>query len=190
MATTSRARVLARDKALIAGVEKHFGEGSVRIDGRTYTHAQLLKVLQRRVDATNAITAARAALATAILDEERERATTKAVVDGIRQLAFVMFGSAADGLADFGLSPRRRTHLTGEQLAARTAKAAATRKARGTLGPKQRLRIKGTVPEPAPSAEMVSAAQVSGVSTATATVRLPGVAHPGGHADDRMPRGP
>ena len=68
------------------------------------------------------------------------------VVQGYKDILKVMFAGASQTLADFGLAPRKvPAPLTVEQLAARTAKLRATRKARGTLGPKAKKAIKGTV---------------------------------------------
>ncbi|HEY8038591.1 MAG TPA: hypothetical protein VIF15_02305, partial [Polyangiaceae bacterium] len=58
----------------------------------------------------------------------------------------VQFGTQADVLADFGMTPRKAaTPLTVEQKAAAAAKRKATRAARGTKGPKAKLGIHGAV---------------------------------------------
>ncbi|HEX3771414.1 MAG TPA: hypothetical protein VHV30_11135 [Polyangiaceae bacterium] len=84
------------------------------------------------------------------------------------------FSDAAAQLGDFGLqAPRARTPLTSEKRLVATAKAKATRIARGTVSKKQKLAIKGdvtgvqvtpiTASGPAPS-------QGAPASTATAAV--------------------
>ena len=56
------------------------------------------------------------------------------------------FANQPTVLAGLGLAPRKpRTPLTAEQLAARVAKAKATREARGTKGSKQKAAIVGNV---------------------------------------------
>ncbi|HEY8087672.1 MAG TPA: hypothetical protein VIF09_07505 [Polyangiaceae bacterium] len=63
-------------------------------------------------------------------------------------VAFVKatFGNVPDSLAAFGLATKKaRTPLTAEQVAAKVAKMDATRKARGTMGPKQKKAVKGGV---------------------------------------------
>jgi hypothetical protein len=68
------------------------------------------------------------------------------IVKAYERLVLAAFASATQTLADFGLTPpRARTPLTAEQLAARAAKARATRIARGTTSKKQKLAVKGDV---------------------------------------------
>ncbi len=61
-------------------------------------------------------------------------------------VVLVAFADATAMLADFGIAPpKARTPMTAEQLAARAAKAKATRIARGTTSKKQKLAVKGDV---------------------------------------------
>ena len=61
--------------------------------------------------------------------------------------AFLMatFSRSPDVLAVFGLAPRKTTTPTVQVLAAAAAKREATRKARNTMGSKQRKAVKGAV---------------------------------------------
>jgi hypothetical protein len=54
-------------------------------------------------------------------------------------------------LAKFGLTPRQRPVTTPEVKVAAAVKAAATRAARHTMGPKEKAKIKGTVAPTAPA---------------------------------------
>ena len=55
-------------------------------------------------------------------------------------------GNAAQALGDYGIAlPQVRKPLTVEAKSAKVAQGLATREARGTIGPKKRLKIKGTV---------------------------------------------
>ena len=92
-------------------------------------------------------------------------------------IAFVAFVratfSSASVLADFGLVPEKaRTPLTVEQKAAAKAKRDATRKARGTMGKKQKLEVVGNVtgvaitPITAPAAQPAPAAAATSSATA------------------------
>jgi hypothetical protein len=61
-------------------------------------------------------------------------------------MLILMFANAPDTLAVFGLKPpKARVPLTTAQRAAKTAKAEATRIARGTASKKQKAAIKGNV---------------------------------------------
>jgi hypothetical protein len=88
-----------------------------------------------------------------------------------------MFGTSPDVLGDFGMAPRKRpAPMTGEQLVVKSAKAKATRKARGTVGPKKRLRIKGNVPE------QQETASVPGAGSSAPAAPPGGPPHTGGAA--------
>ncbi len=81
-----------------------------------------------------------------------ERAKTKTFVSGFRQTLKVAFDGSIDALSDFALSPRKLHVPTPEQKAKANAKAKATRAARHTMGPKQKLAIKGAAPQATPAA--------------------------------------
>ena len=56
------------------------------------------------------------------------------------------YGRSPDQLAQFGLAPpKQRRALTVEEATTKVAKAKSTRKARGTMGKKKKLAIKGDV---------------------------------------------
>lgn len=54
-------------------------------------------------------------------------------------------------LAGFGLSPRKSTKKTLDTKVTAVAKTVATRKARGTTGPKAKAKIKGAAPAASPT---------------------------------------
>jgi hypothetical protein len=58
-----------------------------------------------------------------------------------------IFGDASEPLSDFGLSPRKTVKPNLEVKSTAVVKGKATRKARGTMGPKKKKAIKGTVPQ-------------------------------------------
>ena len=135
-------------KQLIAGTQKYFSSVPQLTfgDGSQYTpaqvEAQLLALATLRSDVNDAKTVMEAKLAA-------ERAKAPALLVFLRDyVSFVMgtFGKSPDTLAVFGLKPKKaRTPLTGEQVAAKAAKSKATRKARGTMGKKKKLTVKGEV---------------------------------------------
>ena len=135
-------------KQLIAGTQKYFSSVPQLTfgDGSNYTPAQVEAQLQAlvtlRTDVNDAKTVMEAKLAA-------DRAKAPALLVFLREyVSFVMgtFGKSPDALAVFGLKQKKaRKPLTVEQLAAKAAKAKATRKARGTVGKKKKLAIKGEV---------------------------------------------
>ncbi len=77
-------------------------------------------------------------------------AQNTAVIDSITSGVRGAVGSSPTALAPYGLKPRKDPEpLTAEQNVEKAAKALATRKARGTLGKKQKAAIHGTVTPPA-----------------------------------------
>jgi hypothetical protein len=91
------------------------------------------------------------------------------------------YGSQPDVLADFGIqTPKARAQLTVEAKAAASAKRAATRAARNTMGSKQKKGVKGnvvgvtvtpvTAPPPIVKADASGSSSPSGPSAGTNTV--------------------
>src|SRR5262249_3293019 len=134
-------------QALLAGVQKFLmSYPSLPVDGQTMALADIVQLLQDRIHASEAAQAADAARIAALKDESDVRARTAAARQSLRQIVQGMYSGSPDDLAVFGLKPRKASSETVATRAAAALKAKATRKARGTLGSKERLKIKGTVP--------------------------------------------
>jgi len=68
------------------------------------------------------------------------------IIEIYKRFVQATYANATPTLADFGIAPPKvRAPRTAEQKAASAAKAAATRKARGTAGKKQKAAVKGNV---------------------------------------------
>ncbi len=168
---------MARVQALIAGTLKHLPNGSFTIGSTTYTAASLVQVLQNLVNAMLSRNAAETGAKDALVAEAAAQAQIGPIAKAYERLVIAAFANATQTLSDFGLTPpKARAPLTAEQLAARGAKAKATRLARGTTSKKQKLAVKGNVtgvtvtPITAPTAAAPSPATqapVSPVSPAT-----------------------
>jgi len=150
MTATNKTTQMAGELKLIAGVEKHLSKVTIHIGGKAFTTKEIVNVLQARIDATNASSEARAAWHAKVSEEQAQHAATKQVVDGLRQVLLVMFGSAIGTLNDFGLAPRTRREPDALTKFKRAEKAKATRAARHTMGKRQKLSIEGEVPETSP----------------------------------------
>jgi hypothetical protein len=145
--TQTRTQQIAADQALIAGVQKFLmSYPSLPVDGQTLTPTAIVQFLQDRISANQAAQAAEAARTAAVKANQNERAKTAAMWQSLRQIVQGMYSSSPDTLAVFGLKPRRASTETVTTRAAAAVKAKATRKARGTLGPKQKLEITGATP--------------------------------------------
>jgi hypothetical protein len=146
MSTTSHSRSarIAADQALLAGVQKFLmSYPSLSVDGQTMTPANIVQFLENRINAAQAAQTAEAARTAALKSESDVRAQTAAEQLSLRQIAQGMFSGTPDNLAVFGLKPRKASSETATTRAAAAVKAKATRKARGTLGPKAKLEITG-----------------------------------------------
>jgi hypothetical protein len=158
--TTNRLQQQSSDQNLSEGLTKHLTTlTSFTIGSASYKAADVISSLQERINAADAVDSTRAAWQTAVKANRDERAKTYSLISGVRQTLQVMFAGSIDTLADFGLKPRKIPAVrTPEEKAAAVAKAKATRKARNTMGPKQKAKIKGTVPPTAPATEPAATA--------------------------------
>jgi hypothetical protein len=141
------------DQKLIDGLKKHEATvPSLVIGGSSLKTADIIGILQTRINAASAAVSTRATWQTGVKADRDERAKTKTFVSGLRQALQVAFAGSIDALTDFGLKPRKTRVSTPEQKAAAAAKAKATRAARHTMGTKQKAKVKGAVvPSPAPA---------------------------------------
>ena len=147
MSTRNRKAELTVDQKLIDGVQKHLANvASLPIGGQMMTPADIVKVLQDRVDSGKAAQAADAGRSAAIKADHDLRAGTKKFISSLRRIVVGMFSENPDTLATFGMKTRKvfTADVDGKRKA--VAKALATREARHTLGPKQKAKIHGTVP--------------------------------------------
>ena len=146
------------DQKMVDGFTRHEAEiGSVLIDGKKVTPADVIRVAQSRIAASKAAEAAKATWQTAVKADKDQRASTRVFMTQVRQAVLVMFASSIDTLAEFGLVPRKPRAVKPPVKVAAAAKAKATRQARGTKGKRQKAQIKGAA-QPAPATSPAAAA--------------------------------
>src|SRR5579859_1326060 len=141
MSTKGKNSQAALVKQLIAGVNKHFPNGSqqLQVGGATFTVTGLTALLQSFVDNREAVEASKAATKAKVQAEAAQAPSQRALIHALEATVRSNFGNSADVLADFGLAPlKARTPRTAEEKAVSAAKNEATRKARGTMGKKQK----------------------------------------------------
>jgi hypothetical protein len=127
-------------RGLVAGTQKHMTSGTLTLLGATYTATALVQLLQSLGDALAAVDTAKAGWQSTLKNEASVAAQVRPVIQAYRGWVLTTYGSAPSTLADYGVTPRKvPTPLTAEQKVARAAKAAATRKARNTMGKVQKL---------------------------------------------------
>jgi hypothetical protein len=141
----THASALAALQALIAGTQKHAPNGNFTLAGTAYTTATIIQVLTDLADALTARIATAASVKDAIAAVHDANTKYGTVVKAYRKCVLAAYSSAAI-LADYGLTaPKARKVLTAQEMVAKAAQNKATRIARGTLGPRKRLEIVGTV---------------------------------------------
>jgi len=142
--------VATRATEVAAGMKKRFPNGSQKITfgGGSFdvTVDQAVTNLQEIVTNRSAVTAARAAAKATVAEENAKMPALIAFMSALVAFIRLNFGADATALADFGLEPpRARTPMTAEEKAVAAARREATRKARGTAGPRAKKAVKGNV---------------------------------------------
>lgn len=146
MSPTNRSATQASDAQVIAGIQKHLqSTASLPLRGSTYTPADLVRLVQSRVDSANTASAAKASWHSTVLAHKTVTAMLTPILRELRQYSIHVFGETSPVLADFGFAPPKHATRTPEEKAAAAAKAKATRAARHTASKKQKKVVKGNV---------------------------------------------
>ncbi len=182
--TNTRNARIAADQAMINGVQKFLAKiATLPVGATPMKPTDIVATLQERIDKATAAQTADAALTAAVKADRDEQASTKGFLRALRRIVLGMFEEAPDTLAVFGVkAPKARTVKVATKAAA-VAKNKATRTARGTVGPKKKLAIKGTVPAengvaPAPAAPAPATPAPAAAAPATPAPVLPAPATP------------
>jgi hypothetical protein len=150
---TSRKAVTNTNKQLEEALDKYYPKGSFVLAGKTYKTSDLVTLLQNEDTLIISAVAAHAAWQTAAKTARTQIAENHQLRLGLKQALKQLLGPAdASKLQEFGFSVATRKPLTGPTIVEAAEKAKATRQARGTRGPKQRLGIHGVTPTAVPSA--------------------------------------
>jgi len=178
--STDKSKMSRQDRIrkVISGATKHFQPTTTfTLAAATVTLPQLTQMCQKDIDMSDAADQAKAAWLTSVQAERDTNDTTDPILRAFKAYVISLYGdtqNAASTLADFGYTPRkpRSTSVAVKALAA--DKARATRKARGTMGDKQKKDVKGTVATPpapgAPTANPPVASPAPGAPTANPPV--------------------
>jgi hypothetical protein len=139
----------AQLQKIMSGITKWFSSvSSITLAGASYTPADLQRQIQKELDQMAAADTARSAYLAAVSLVRVTRGNLNPVLRMLKSYVVSQFGDSqsASALGDFGYPPRKVREPKVKVKALAQDKSEATRKARGTLGPKQKLEIKGTVP--------------------------------------------
>ena len=145
MTTPSNKTALkAEELQIIAGLEKNAATlTNLIVQGKQVSVTQAIATLQARVNAITAAQSAKVAWTDAVQQQDQQLTSTNAFVESLVTVIRGMFAGAPSALADFGQVPRKVTVLTTAEKQEAAVKAAATRKARHTMGAKQKRRSRG-----------------------------------------------
>jgi hypothetical protein len=144
-----------KDQQILAGIQQDLqGLASIPLGGTIFTPASLEAFFQQRIQSANAVVTAKAAWLDAIqayLDLDRKAAI---IIRDLRNVVIAAFGEDSEKLAHFGFAPTKKPQFTEEQKAAIAKKRTATRKARKTMGKRQKANVTGAnTPAPTPPAQ-------------------------------------
>jgi hypothetical protein len=139
----------------IAAVQKHYAGQTLMLGGTSVTAAAFVAELTAVAAQMGSVETARQAwLAESKALDTTLSTTTEPKLVQLHRIVQGQFGLDGQALVDFGLKPLTGRKRTAQQVVATAEKAAATRTARHTTGPRQKKAIHGTVtpPEPTPPA--------------------------------------
>jgi hypothetical protein len=106
--TTSKQNIQTRDQQILAGIQKDLQNvPSLLLGGTTYTPGSLVAFIQSRIDAVNAVDAARANWLGAVKTYKAINKEARPVVRDLRNFLLGAFGDGSSVLADFGFASKK-----------------------------------------------------------------------------------
>jgi hypothetical protein len=144
-----------KDQEILAGIEQNLQQPGTTIPlaGTTFTPATLAAFFQDRIDAANAVVTTKAAWMGAIQTYRDLDARAAVIIRDFRNYVIAVYGADSENVKQFGFSPPKKPQMTQEQKDAAVRKRAATRRARNTMGKRQKAKIAGeTAPVATPPA--------------------------------------
>jgi hypothetical protein len=128
---------------MIAGLKKHASSLGVLANAPEFeSSAAVASRFQAHLDALDKVAATHAAWLRAIRDETRLEGEVKKLLLPLRMLLSGVFGDDPAILHDFGLKPRKKAKISAEKMLRTVEKRNATRRARGTMGKRQKKALR------------------------------------------------
>ncbi len=149
MVETKYTRAVGSDLLVLQGIEQVLAEtSSLTLGGRNFTPVELAAFVHDRLTAAERVHSLQAELTAArhvFMERTRE---CEPVLRDLRAVIQAQFGPGSTQARAFGFKPpKARRPMTLDEQVAAIRKRAATRKARGTMGRKQKLAIVGSAPK-------------------------------------------
>ncbi len=152
MAAPSRPTQQDRFRKIIAAIQKYLSNlAQIILAGVTFTPATLIQFFQDQVKLLDDATNARAQLHQAVEAIKENKTTKGPILKGFNDFVLSMFNNQPAILAEFGVAARKVPQKKTDTKAQAVAQLRATRKARNTMGRRQKQKVKGVVPSPAPA---------------------------------------
>src|SRR5579859_1047555 len=146
MVTKTKRTVTIRAEDLLAGLKKHYSNvPSLTFASATHTIQELTQALTNLITLRTDVDDARSALKAKLASEAAQAPSILGTMADLTAFIRATISNSPDILADFGISKKARKALTGVELAAKAAKADATREARGTTGSRAKAAKTGDV---------------------------------------------
>ncbi len=162
--TTLNTRITAIQKYLLT--EK----AEIPVNGALLKPAAVIKVYQKSLKARADVVAGQAAHKGALTARAAAEADRLAADENLKSWVLGRFGAGSVEASEFGFAPRKAPAVSASTRAHAVEQGLATREARGTVGRKKKLAIKGVIPT---SAAPAAPATPSTTAPANAVVTLP-----------------
>jgi hypothetical protein len=183
---STKTTVVTKVQKLIGGLETYADTKTLFINGALVKATAVIQQLQAKLDLLQAAEAAREAFQRAVAAAKPVTSEVDATIAEVRIAAIAMFGHGSEACMAMGFPPPRKRQPSVATKAQAVAQNAATRRARNTMGRKQKLAIRGVVPgaiaaqapvisapaatpSPAPASSTVSPSTTNGTSNGTPT---------------------
>ncbi len=133
-----------RGRSMVAGLKEHAAElpNIAWGPGLRSVH-EIAARFQAHLDALDEVAAREALWRAAVVKEARLEKELKKLLQRLTLFLQAVYGDESGRLRDFGLKPRKKAKISAQKMMFTIAKRNATRKARGTMGKKQKKAIKG-----------------------------------------------
>jgi hypothetical protein len=152
----------------LTALKEHVGssKGTIAMNGEDLKVSDVVAIYQDCLDSRTELTKSRTQVKAAMAAKAKAEQARVAADKALSAWVTTKFGAGSQEALNFGFAPRKVAARTVDTMAKAAAQAKATRKARHTMGKKQRKSIKGTVVAPTAPADPATNAP-AGASTAS-----------------------
>jgi hypothetical protein len=158
--------------ARIAAILKYLTmeKAAIPVNGTLMTPGTLAKLYQRNLKARGDVAVGQAAHKSALKARDEAEVERLAADENLKAWVLGRYGAGSAEAGEFGFAPRKVATVSAATRARAVEQSKATREARGTVGKKKKLAIKGVIPT---STAPAAPATPSVTAPANAVVALP-----------------